>query len=291
MLEAMAEVGEDESIVSWQPHGKAFRVHQPDLFARIVMPRFFKQQTKYKSFQRQLHMYGFQRIRKGMDTGAYFHTMFLRNKKSAILHMTCCKKTKGKKSSSNTVQHHASGEPNFYSAESNVDSNFANIIKSDPIRLQASATSSTNEKKMVWPKPSGLLGTVLTTGNIYHHTEEEEQALINSVAPSAAPHQLLEWMEQAKTMFSCNKEEASRPYHAVSDVSASEKSDDISTLLHEVNHKKNDEAGLFEGKRFFYVVETSTPMMEDFSAVVSQRGPVLFMPRSAYVYRLNTCKQ
>jgi hypothetical protein len=143
---------------------------------------------------------------------------------------------------------------------------------------------------MVWPKPSGLLGTVLTTGNIYHHTEEEEQALINSVAPSA-PHQLLEWMEQAKTMFSCNKEEASRPYHAVSDVSASEKSDDISTLLHEVNHKKNDEAGLFEGKRFFYVVETSTPMMEDFSAVVSQRGPVLFMPRSAYVYRLNTCKQ
>jgi hypothetical protein len=277
MLEAMAEVGEDESIVSWQPHGKAFRVHQPDLFARIVMPRFFKQQTKYKSFQRQLHMYGFQRIRKGMDTGAYFHTMFIRNKKSAILHMTCCKKTKGKKSSSNMVQHHASGEPNFYSAESNVDSNLANVIQSDPIlRLQASA----NEKKMVWPKPSGLLGTVLNNGNIYHHTDEEEQALINSVAPSA-PHQLLEWMEQAKTMFSCNKEEASRPYHAVSDVSASEKSDDISTLLHEVNHKENDEAGFFEGKRFFYVVETRTSMMKEFSAVVSSRGPVLFMPRSA----------
>jgi hypothetical protein len=45
MLEKMAKVG-DESIVSWwQPLGKAFRVHQPDVFARTVMPRYFKQQT------------------------------------------------------------------------------------------------------------------------------------------------------------------------------------------------------------------------------------------------------
>jgi hypothetical protein len=57
MLDEMATL-KFESIISWQPHGTAFRVHQPDEFARIVMPRYF-QQTKYKSFQRQLHIYGF----------------------------------------------------------------------------------------------------------------------------------------------------------------------------------------------------------------------------------------
>jgi hypothetical protein len=87
MLEEMATVGA-ESIVSWQPHGKAFRVHVPDAFASTVMKRYFKQ-TKFKSFQRQLQVYGFVRINKGMDAGAYFHSMFIRNNKSMSLRICC----------------------------------------------------------------------------------------------------------------------------------------------------------------------------------------------------------
>ena len=37
----------EEDIVSWQPHGKAFRVHKPKEFAKSIMPRYFKQ-TQYK---------------------------------------------------------------------------------------------------------------------------------------------------------------------------------------------------------------------------------------------------
>ena len=70
-----------DDIVSWQPHGKAFRVHKPLEFTKFIVPHYFNQ-TKYKSFQRQLLIYGFQRIRsKGVDQGAYFHERFVRDDK------------------------------------------------------------------------------------------------------------------------------------------------------------------------------------------------------------------
>jgi hypothetical protein len=109
MLEQVAING-SHNIVSWQPHGKAFRVHQPEVFARTIMPRYFKQ-TKYKSFQRQLHIYGFHRINKGLDKGAYFHDLFIQNNKSTSLRMVR-EKIKGTAS-----KDHAGQEielPNFY---------------------------------------------------------------------------------------------------------------------------------------------------------------------------------
>jgi hypothetical protein len=104
-----------------RPHGKACRVHLPDVFARAVMPRYFKQ-TKYKSFLRQLQLYGFHRIREGKDAGAYFHSMFIRNKKSMSLQMSR-KRIKGKKSSKAVVHQHAAGDPKFYSLWTDVDNN------------------------------------------------------------------------------------------------------------------------------------------------------------------------
>mmetsp|Transcript_6904 Transcript_6904/g.10370 ORF Transcript_6904/g.10370 Transcript_6904/m.10370 type:complete len:354 (+) Transcript_6904:139-1200(+) len=67
-------------VVTWQPHGRCFIVHKPKLFAERVLARFF-QQKKYASFQRQLNLYGFNRITKGPDRGSYYHELFLRGKK------------------------------------------------------------------------------------------------------------------------------------------------------------------------------------------------------------------
>jgi hypothetical protein len=60
-----------ESIVSWLPDGRAFKVHQPEPFMKTLVPSFFKQ-NRYKSFQRQLHLYGFERITEGRNKGKEF---------------------------------------------------------------------------------------------------------------------------------------------------------------------------------------------------------------------------
>jgi len=54
-------------IVSWQPHGRCFVVHKPGLF-KDLLPRYFKL-SKIASFQRQLNLYGFQRLTRGNDKG------------------------------------------------------------------------------------------------------------------------------------------------------------------------------------------------------------------------------
>merc|ERR1711862_280043 len=69
------------SIISWMPHGRAFKVHNEALFVENVMPKFFFQ-TLMTSFTRQLGMYGFQKIigKRNVDKGAYFHELFLRSR-------------------------------------------------------------------------------------------------------------------------------------------------------------------------------------------------------------------
>ena len=71
-----------QHIISWLPDGKAFRVHDPVLFAGIVMPRYFQNQNRYKSFQRQLNLYSFKPVtlRGGKCIrGASYHPLFRRD--------------------------------------------------------------------------------------------------------------------------------------------------------------------------------------------------------------------
>jgi hypothetical protein len=77
-LHTMLEVSERlgfEDVVSWQPGGKSFKVLDADRFARDVMQDYFNQ-TKYKSFQRQLNLYGFKRVHHGPNKGGYIHPCF-----------------------------------------------------------------------------------------------------------------------------------------------------------------------------------------------------------------------
>ena len=102
MLTDAAWEGNDH-IISWVAKGRAFRVHQPQKFAEIIMSRYFNQ-TKFKSFQRQLHIYGFQRILNGIDKGAYHHNLFRQNQQDLCLRMIR-QKIKGQEGSKSPPVH------------------------------------------------------------------------------------------------------------------------------------------------------------------------------------------
>merc|ERR1711862_583723 len=67
-----AESKEFSHIVSWNADGTGFMVHDKEYFTKEIVPHYFNL-TKYKSFQRQLSLYGFQRVTVGENKGLRFH--------------------------------------------------------------------------------------------------------------------------------------------------------------------------------------------------------------------------
>ncbi|CAJ1950285.1 unnamed protein product [Cylindrotheca closterium] len=66
-------------IICWLPHGRSWRVLQPQQFEEKVLPHFFRH-GRYASFTRQVNGWGFRRIVSGPDYNSYYHKDFLRGK-------------------------------------------------------------------------------------------------------------------------------------------------------------------------------------------------------------------
>ena len=88
MLDAAEQNGEDH-IVSWMPNGRRFKVHDRELFVKGMMTVYFNQ-SKYKSFQRQLNLWGFDRATTGDASikGSYSHPLFLKGRRDLCPCMT-----------------------------------------------------------------------------------------------------------------------------------------------------------------------------------------------------------
>lgn len=59
-------------IITWCPHGRAWKVLQPKVFEENIIPMYFRH-CKYNSFTRQVNGWGFRRITQGRDQSAYYH--------------------------------------------------------------------------------------------------------------------------------------------------------------------------------------------------------------------------
>lgn len=84
VLYALLEKAEDDNfnnVISWQSHGRAFRIHDHVALEKEVLPKYLRRPIKYVSFQRQLHLYGFLQLPfRGLDAGCYYHECFLRGR-------------------------------------------------------------------------------------------------------------------------------------------------------------------------------------------------------------------
>lgn len=85
MLEDALEKHFDH-IVSWNAAGTGFMVHKKDLFIHQIVPQYFNQ-TRYKSFQRQLSLYGFQRVTNGPNKGLRHHEKLRRGRQDLVREM------------------------------------------------------------------------------------------------------------------------------------------------------------------------------------------------------------
>lgn len=106
-LHAMLARPDIADVISWMPHGRAWRVHKPKAFERKVIPMFFVQ-CKYSSFIRQANGWGFRRITKGLDRNAYYHKSFLRGCPDL------CKKMRRPATSAKVPLNKGESEPDFY---------------------------------------------------------------------------------------------------------------------------------------------------------------------------------
>ena len=75
-----------QEVVSWNSLGTGFMVHDKNRFINDIVPRYFAQ-TKYKSFQRQLSLYGFQRIATGKSKGLRYHDKLRRGSRQLCREM------------------------------------------------------------------------------------------------------------------------------------------------------------------------------------------------------------
>jgi hypothetical protein len=80
LLRSAVDDPELACIVSFAPHGRAFIVHDTKRFCEQVLPKHFNKLGQWKSFTRQLNLYGFSRMATGPDAGGYYHELFLRGR-------------------------------------------------------------------------------------------------------------------------------------------------------------------------------------------------------------------
>jgi hypothetical protein len=76
-----ATTGGLEDIISWIGGGIAFKVHNHKAFVDKITPNYFDQ-TKYEYFRRQLNLYGFNRVSRGVKRGEVSHPLFVKSNRS-----------------------------------------------------------------------------------------------------------------------------------------------------------------------------------------------------------------
>jgi HSF-type DNA-binding len=130
-------LGKEEisDVISWLPHGKGFLIYKKKKFALEVLPKYFKQ-AKFTSFTRKLNRWGFSRVTRGPETGAYYHKLFQRGDLRLCMQMSC-QTTKQAMSSLTFANKANKNMPNVFAPqEPDLTQQSENIIRQQLHQLQ-----------------------------------------------------------------------------------------------------------------------------------------------------------
>jgi hypothetical protein len=187
-----------ESIVSWVDKGRALQVNNSKRLVEEILPLFFKQ-TKYRSFQRQLNMWSFERILCGCNRGAFRHPFFIKGRIDLCQHQTRHTFQRSTPNSSQIEQLKKKLRASFSTKNDNkigaTDSTFDSAI---PIPNAAELTNEDEDSDyFLWEKEI----TITTTSIIRCVGQEEHQDNGNTIKNT--PRRAEENDERASQCFTC----------------------------------------------------------------------------------------
>lgn len=121
LIHSFEHTDENTSPITWQPHGRCFKIHDPDAILQVYSDRYNSERynssatkPKFTSFLRNINLWGFKRLyRKGPDKGCYYHEFFVKG------HRSLCSEINRTSVNGNKVRQKAShrDEPDFYTNE------------------------------------------------------------------------------------------------------------------------------------------------------------------------------
>jgi hypothetical protein len=84
-----------KSVVSWQPDGVSFAIHDKDRFVKEVIPQYFEKSTfvELDSFLKVLLSWGFIQFTSGAQKGSFIHRLLVKGKRSICKQMRINGKT------------------------------------------------------------------------------------------------------------------------------------------------------------------------------------------------------
>jgi hypothetical protein len=208
-----------EEIISWMPgpvlactkhngstsandrgaYRDAFRVHKPKEFERLLMPRYFPFSNKYRSFQRNLNIWCFERVEKGPQKNAYHHPLFIRGQRSFCDQMVRVK-TKNttpnglqQKSSSGTTNKNQEEDANCATKTGNASVDHPTAITTTPSISATSGIAEGQDASVAALSAESTIRSSVTMTILRHRGGRSRQATCDgtyggiSLAPSYSP--------------------------------------------------------------------------------------------------------
>ena len=161
-----------EEIVGWEGDGKSFHIQQPNEFNNTILPKYSGKKTLYRSFQRQLNIYGFKMTKQ---SGVYYHALFRRDAPQEMSRIRPRTHTKKDVTESKKRRYKATQSPDTSDdEEATIVTNSSRTYHTRPSRstslddeLSLSTGSNKNERTVLTPFDSPIcVATVGPTNNI-----------------------------------------------------------------------------------------------------------------------------